>query len=217
MSDTQGGSGPPSRPDRLAAVLLVLVLLLMAWSAVRPHDYETWVLEVFPVFLAFGVLLPTYRRFPLTPLAYTLIAIHAAILIVGGHYTYAEVPIGNWLKDHYHLSRNHYDRLGHFVQGFTPAIIAREVLLRNGAVRRGGWLVFIVLAICMGISACYELLEWAVAVITGGSAASTAFLGTQGDMWDTQEDMAMCGVGAIVSLLTMTRLHNRQLSRCFGL
>jgi putative membrane protein len=200
-----------SHPARLPAALLAAVLVLLAWSAIRPHDYETWILEVFPAVLAIGILLATYRRFPLTPLAYTLIAIHAAVLIVGGHYTYALVPAGTWLQNQFHLSRNHYDRLGHFVQGFVPAVIAREVLIRNHVVRRGWWLVFIVLAICMAVSACYELVEWAVAQIDSGG--STAFLGTQGDVWDTQEDMAMCGIGAIVSLVTMSRWHNQQLRR----
>jgi putative membrane protein len=203
----------PPRPNRFAATLLALVLALLAWSAYRPHDYETWALEVFPAILAIIVLAATYRRFPLTPLAYALIALHAAILIIGGHYTYALVPAGNWLKQALHLERNHYDRLGHFIQGFTPAIIAREVLVRNNVVRRGWWLAFLVFAICMCISACYELVEWAVAEITGGSAASTAFLGTQGDPWDTQEDMAMCGIGALGALATLSRSHDSQLRR----
>jgi putative membrane protein len=192
-------------------VLLAGVVLLLGWSAYHPHDYETWVLEVFPALIGIVILLGTCRRFPMTPLVYTLIAIHAAILIVGGHYTYAEVPIGNWFKEHFHLSRNHYDRLGHFVQGLAPAMVAREVLLRNGVVKRSWWLVFILLSVCMAISACYELLEYAVAQIDSGG--STAFLGTQGDPWDTQEDMAMCGVGAVVSLATLSRWHDRQLSR----
>lgn len=205
-----------SRAGRVPLGLLALVLALLAWSAYRPHDYETWGLEVFPVVIGIVILGATYRRFPLTPLVYILVAIHCAILIIGGHYTYALVPVGNWLKEALHLSRNHYDRLGHFVQGFGPAMIAREVLLRKNVVRRGWWLVFLVFAICMCISALYELLEWAVAVISGGSAASTAFLGTQGDPWDTQEDMAMCGVGAIVSLLTLPRLQDAQLRRFAG-
>jgi putative membrane protein len=203
-------SQPPA-PNALAGTLLALTLLLLAWSAYHPHDYETWALEVFPAVIGIVVLLATYRRFPLTPLLYFLIACHAALLIVGGHYTYAEVPIGNWFKDHFHLSRNHYDRLGHFIQGFVPAIIAREVLLRNNVVKRGWWLAFIIFFFCMGISACYELVEWAVAEFDSGG--SQAFLGTQGDPWDTQEDMAMCGIGAITALLTLPRLHDRELRR----
>ena len=213
MTTSPPAPAPGSANARLAACLLAAVLALLAWSAYRPHDYETWGLEVFPAVIAIVILLATRRRFPLTPLAYTLIAIHAVILIVGGHYTYALVPVGNWFKEHFHLSRNHYDRLGHFVQGFGPALIAREVLLRNGVVKRGWWLAFLLFSICMAISAMYELLEWRVAVLTGGSAASTAFLGTQGDPWDTQEDMAMCGVGAIVSLLTLPRWHDAQMRR----
>jgi putative membrane protein len=202
------------RPTQLAGALLGLVVLLLAWSAIRPHDYETWGLEVFPAVIGMGVLLATWRRFPLTPLLYVLIALHMALLIVGGHYTYAEVPVGKWAQQAFHLSRNHYDRLGHFVQGFVPAIIAREVFLRNAVVRRGWWLVLILLGVCMGISACYELVEWAVAQVDSGG--STAFLGTQGDVWDTQEDMAMCGIGAITALLTLSRAHDRELARIAG-
>jgi putative membrane protein len=197
----------------LPGALLVAVLVLLGWSAYRPHDYETWALEVFPAVIGIVILVATYRRFPLTPLLYILIALHMALLIVGGHFTYAEVPIGKWAQQTFHFSRNHYDRVGHFVQGFVPAIIAREVFLRNHVVKRSWWLVFIILGVCMGISACYELLEWRVAVASDGSAASQSFLGTQGDPWDTQEDMAMCGVGAIASLLLLSRLHDKQLRR----
>lgn len=201
-----------SAPTRLAFTLLGVVLVLLAWSAYRPHDYETWALEVFPIFLGIAILAWTFRRFPLTPMAYWLLAIHSAILIVGGHYTYANVPLGNWARDTFNLSRNHYDRLGHLAQGFVPAMIAREVLLRNSVVRRGWWLAFLVLGVCLAISATYELVEFGVAQVD--DAGSQEFLGTQGDVWDTQKDMALCGVGAIASLLTMSRWQDRQLARC---
>lgn len=201
----------PAPSPRLPLLLFAGVLLLLAWSAIGPHDYETWALETFPVFLAIPILFLTFRRFPLTPLAYTLIAIHAAILIVGGHYTYANVPIGDWFKDTFHLSRNHYDRLGHLAQGFVPAIIAREVLIRNTPLKKNLWLAFLVLCVCMAISSTYELVEWAVAELD--SAGSQEFLGTQGDVWDTQKDMAFCGVGALAALLTLSRFHDAQLAR----
>jgi putative membrane protein len=200
------------RPDRLALGLLAAVLALLAWSVIHPHDLETWALEVAPAVGGIIILAATYRRAPLTPLLYTLIALHMALLIVGGHYTYAEVPLGNWAKEAFHLSRNHYDRLGHFMQGFVPAVIAREVLIRSEVLkRRGLWLAFIVLCVCMAISACYELVEWLVAELD--SAGSQSFLGTQGDIWDTQEDMACCLVGALTAILTLSRWHDRQLRR----
>ncbi len=167
------------------AVLLGGFTVVLAWSAVHPHDYFTWALEVFPAILALAALAITFRRFQFTTFVYALITLHACILFVGGHYTYAEVPLFNWLRDHFHLARNDYDRVGHFAQGFVPALVAREVLLRQKIVLRRGWLFFIVLSICLAVSAAYELLEWRVAVATG--SAADAFLGTQGDPWDTQE------------------------------
>ncbi|HYE62520.1 MAG TPA: DUF2238 domain-containing protein [Phycisphaerales bacterium] len=196
---------------RLALGLLAATLALLVWSGIRPHDYPTWALEVSPAVIGLIVLAITYRRFRLTPLCYWLIAAHMAILIVGGHYTYAEVPVGNWARDTFGLSRNHYDRVGHFVQGFTPAIIAREVLVRNRVVARRGWLGFLVVSICTAISGVYELVEWAVAEID--QAGSAAFLGTQGDIWDTQKDIALCLIGATVSVLTLSRLHQRQIEK----
>ena len=186
---------------------------MFLWSGFRPKDRFTWFLEVVPAIVAVVVLLATRRRFPLTPLLYTLIFLHSLILMVGGRYTYAEVPIGNWLRDAFGLARNHFDRLGHFAQGFVPAIVAREVLLRSRVVARGGWLFTIVVAICLAISALYELLEWAAAI--GAGKAADAFLGTQGDVWDTQKDMALALVGAIVAQLVLSRAHDRQLAR-FG-
>jgi len=184
--------------------------VVLAWSAVHPHDYFTWWLEVFPALIALAILAATYRRFQFTTLVYTLIVVHACILFVGGHYTYAEVPLFSWIRDHFHLARNDYDRVGHFAQGFVPAMVAREVLLRRKIVKRG-WIFYIVVSICLAISAAYELLEWRVAVATG--SASDAFLGTQGDPWDTQEDMATALVGAISALLFLSRWHDRVIAR----
>jgi putative membrane protein len=202
-------TGAP-RPDRrVLVVLLVVVAAVFAWSGIRPRDRFTWVLEVFPVILAVPALLATWRRFPLTTLVYVLIAAHAVILMVGGHYTYAEVPAFNWLRDRFGLSRNDYDRVGHFAQGFVPALLAREVLLRTSPLRRGNWLFVIVVCVCLAISASYELFEWAVARLTG--TAAEQFLGTQGDPWDTQEDMATALVGAVVALVSLAGLQDRQM------
>lgn len=189
--------------------LLGVAVLGLVWSGVAPHDQPTWALEVFPVVIALPLLWFTRKRFPLTPLLYVLIALHASILMVGGHYTYALVPLGDWARDLLDLSRNPYDRVGHFAQGFVPAMIAREVLLRRTPLRRGGWLFFIVLCIGLAISACYEFLEWWTAVIMGGQA--DAFLGTQGDVWDTQWDMFLAGCGAVIAQVLLARWHDRQL------
>jgi putative membrane protein len=197
------------KSDRLLSVLLAGVLGVLVWSGWSPKDRLTWVLEVFPVVVVVPLLLATRRRFPLTTLVYSLIAVHATILMIGGRYTYAEVPLFNWIRDLFHLARNHYDRLGHFAQGFVPAIVAREILLRKTALRRGGWMFFLVTCVCLAISAFYELVEWSAAVTTG--TAADAFLGTQGDPWDTQKDMLLAGIGAIVSQLTLASTHDRQL------
>ena len=189
--------------------LLTTFTIVLIWSAVYPHDYFTWILEVFPAIIGLGIIAATYRRFPLTPLVATLLCIHAIILMVGGHYTYAEVPLGFWMRDAFHLVRNDYDRIGHFAQGFVPAILAREILIRRNVVKSRGWLYFIVVAICLAISAAYELLEWRVAVASGGK--SDAFLGTQGDVWDTQEDMATALVAALLAPLLLGRIHDRQI------
>jgi putative membrane protein len=192
-------------------VLLVLASAALVVSGVDPFDRGTWWLEVFPV-LAGGVLVvATRRRFPLTPLLYRLIFLHALVLVIGGHYTYARVPLGEWARDLFHLARNPYDRLGHFLQGFVPAILAREVLLRTSPLRRGGWLFFLVLCVALAISAAYELAEWAAALALGQGA--DAFLGTQGDPWDTQWDMFLALVGATASQLLLGRLHDRDLAR----
>jgi putative membrane protein len=192
-------------------MLLGAGLALLALSGWSPHDRFTWVLEVAPILIAVPILVATYRRFRLTPLAYRLIFFHALILMVGGHYTYAEVPIGIWFRDAFGLARNHYDRLGHLAQGFVPAIVTREILLRRSPLQRGKLLFTLVTAVCLAVSALYELVEWRVAVATG--EAATAFLGTQGDPWDTQWDMFMALVGALLAQLTLPRVHDRQLSR----
>ena len=196
---------------RTNTALLVLLSAVFVWSAIRPHDYFTWILETFPAIIGFVILVATYRRFPLTPLAYTLLMIHAAILMVGGHYTYAEVPLGYWIRDIFHTARNDYDRIGHFAQGFVPAIVAREILIRRKVVRGRGWVYFIVVSICLAISAAYELLEWRVSVATGSKG--DAFLGTQGDVWDTQEDMATALVAALIAPLILGWFHDRQIAR----
>lgn len=191
--------------------LLAGVLLGLVWSGIAPFDRFTWFLEVLPVLLALPILLLTWRGFRLTPLAYGLIALHAWILMVGGHYTYAEMPLFEWLQEAMGWSRNHYDRVGHLAQGFVPAILAREILLRTSPLRAGGWLNFLVLCVCLAISAFYEMLEWWVAELSGDEAI--AFLATQGDVWDTQWDMFLALVGAAVSLLLLSGLHDRQLRR----
>ena len=184
---------------------------VLAWSAWNPHDYPTWWLEVSPALVALILLIATRRSFPLTPLAYWLILGHAVVLMVGGHYTYAEVPVGDWLRDLAGGERNNYDKLGHFVQGFVPAIIAREVLIRNRVIARRGWLGFVVVCICLAISAAYELLEWWVALVAG--ASSEAFLATQGYEWDTQADMAFALAGAVSALALLGNWHDSQLRK----
>lgn len=198
------------QPSRFPAFLLLAVLAVLTWSAVAPFDRFTWLLEVAPVIAGIVILVPLHRRFPLTPLVYTLIALHMMILCIGGKYTYALVPVGNWLRDALDLSRNHYDRLGHFAQGFVPAMIARELFIRLKVVPSAGWRTFLIVCVCLAISAVYELVECAVALMSG--AASDAFLGTQGDPWDTQTDMALAGLGAVAALALLSRLHDRQLA-----
>lgn len=190
--------------------LLAAFFVVFGWSAVRPHDYFTWFLEVVPAIIGLGLLALTYQRFRFTTLVYALMLLHAIVLMVGGHYTYAEVPLGFWARDAFHLGRNHYDRLGHFMQGFVPALVAREVLVRRNVVKRR-WLYFIVFSICMMVTSVYELFEFAVAKATG--TAADAFLGGQGDPWDTQWDMTMCFIGCNVALLSLSGWHDRQMQR----
>ena len=198
-------------PDRTTPLaLLAGVGAVFVWSFIGCRDPFTWLLEVLPAVIAIPLLIWLYPRFRFTNLVYGLIAVHAAILMVGGHYTYAEMPVFEWIKQWLHLSRNYYDRLGHFAQGFVPAFIAREVLLRTTRLERGKMLSFLVFAVCMCISALYELFEFAAAKITG--TAADAFLGSQGDVWDTQWDMTWCLIGATCMLLFFTRLHDRALA-----
>ena len=201
---------PRPWPRTLLSITLV-ILPCAVLSAIRPHDPLTWLLEIFPVAIALPVLYLTARRFPLTPLLYGLIGAHCLILIVGAHYTYALVPLGFWVQDALDLARNHYDRLGHFAQGFVPAIAVREILIRTSPVKAGGWLVFLTAATCLAISAMYEFLEWWVSLAAG--VAAEQFLATQGDIWDTHWDMFLALCGAMLALLLLSRVHDRALAR----
>jgi len=199
----------PTLSTKSKYLWLIIFFAVLIWSGINPKDYFTWFLEVLPALIYFIVLAATYKRFQLTTLAYALILIHCIILMVGGHYTYAEVPLFDWIRDWFDLERNNYDKVGHLAQGFIPAIIAREILIRKEIVKRGKWLSFIVVSICLAISAFYELIEWWVAELTGESAE--AFLGTQGYVWDTQSDMALALIGAILSLVVLSKIHDRQI------
>jgi putative membrane protein len=210
-STTAQGYSREQISGRYMIALVAIFAAVLAWSAINPHDYFTWFLEVIPAILGVGILAATYPWFRFTKLIYTLVLLHCIILIIGGHYTYAEVPVFNWIRDTFHHARNNYDKVGHFAQGFIPAMIAREVLLRKTPLKRGAWLYVIVVGICLGISALYELFEWAVAAGTG--TAADAFLGSQGDPWDTQKDMATCMIGAAIAPLLLGRIHNNQLRR----
>jgi putative membrane protein len=199
------------RSSRYELGLLISAGAILVWSGVAPHDRFTWFLEVAPVLIGAPILVALRHRFRLTPLVYTLLWIHAIILMVGGKYTYAEVPFGFWLQDAFGFSRNHYDRIGHFAQGFIPAMLAREVLIRRSPLAGSRWLPFLVVCFCLAFSALYELIEFWTALATG--EAAEAFLGTQGDVWDTQWDMQMALIGAVAALATLSRLHDRQLAR----
>ena len=192
-------------------VLLVGVLAVLAWSGWKPYDRLTWWLETFPTMIGLVVLAATYRRFRFTTLCYVCIALHMCLLCAGGHYTYAREPLFSWLKTHFHLQRNHFDRLGHFAQGFVPALIARELFIRLRIFNRPLWMPFVIICVCLGISASYEFIEWWTALLSG--SASTEFLATQGDVWDTQEDMFMALVGAVCALVFVSRWQDRQLAR----
>jgi putative membrane protein len=196
---------------RTPPLLLAATVIAIALSALHPHDYFTWFMEVVPIFIGLPILILTYKRFPLTPLLYWLFFFHALILMVGGHWTYAQVPAGFRVQEWLGLDRNPYDRLGHFAQGFVPAILARELLLRTSPLRPGKWLFAITLFICLGFSAFYELFEWATALATGSKADD--FLGTQGDPWDTQWDMFTALIGSLTGQVALGKWHLRQLGK----
>ena len=194
---------------RAGLALSAAVLAVLVWSGIGPHDRLTWLMEVIWVIVAVPLLIFTYPRFPLTRLLYILIALHCVLLMVGGKYTYALVPLGLWVQDWFDLARNHYDRFGHFAQGFVPAILARELLLRKTPLKPGGWLFYLVLAAALSFSAFFEMIEWWAALIWGGAA--DAFLATQGDVWDTQWDMFMALIGAFLAQVLLGRWHDREL------
>ena len=196
------------------SLLVTLTLLALGVSGASPFDRLTWILETLPVMLGLPLLIASRRRFPLTPLVYRLLFVHGLILMLGGAYTYARVPLGFWVQDALDLTRNHYDRLGHLAQGFIPAMLTREILVRATPLRPGGWLFFLTTCVVLAISASYEFIEWGVALVMGMDA--DAFLATQGDVWDTQWDMFLALVGALLAQFLLTRLHDRQLVRLLG-
>ncbi|MEY2520516.1 MAG: putative rane protein [Verrucomicrobiota bacterium] len=191
--------------------LLLIVVVVLAWSGWRPYDRLTWWLEIAPGLAAIILLVATYRRFRLTTLCYILIALHICVLCVGGHYTYARVPLFDWLRPIFGWQRNHYDRLGHFMQGLVPAVIAREIFVRLNVLQRKNWMPFLIVCVCLAISAFYELIEWWSALLSG--PLSIDFIGSQGDVWDTQGDIFMALVGATCALLFLSHLHDRALRR----
>jgi putative membrane protein len=201
---------PPRQSAREPLALLAATSAVLVWSGISPLERGTWWLEVAPVLIGAPLLVVTHGRFPLSPLLYRLLFAHAVILMIGGHYTYARVPLGFWVQDALDLARNHYDRLGHLAQGFVPAILAREILLRRSPLERGGWLFLLVTCVCLAFSAFYELLEWWAAALGGDSAES--FLGTQGDPWDTQWDMFLALVGALAAQILLGRAHDRSMA-----
>ncbi len=190
---------------------LAVFFIVLIWSGINPKDFTTWVLEVMPALVAIALLTYTRDSFPLTTLTYSLILVHVVILMVGGHYTYAEVPIGDLFRELFDGTRNNYDKLGHFAQGFVPAIVAREIVIRLSVFNSKAWMNFFIVSMCLGISAFYELIEWWVALMSG--AAADAFLGTQGYIWDTQSDMGLALVGAIVALVALGKVHDKQLNK----
>jgi putative membrane protein len=196
---------------KLIYTLLILTVVLFIWSAINPFEYFTWFLEVLPALIGIILLIVTFKRFRFTNLVYILIFLHCAILIIGGHYTYAEVPLFDWIQETFSQSRNNYDKVGHFAQGFVPAMIIREILIRKNVVRSNKWLNFVVVCIAMAISVTYEFIEWAVSLGTG--EGGDAFLGTQGYIWDTQSDMLYATVGAIFALIFMSKIHYRQIEK----
>ncbi len=195
----------------MKAAWIIIFFVVLIWSAIDPEDYLTWTLEVAPAVVGFVILAVTYNSFRLTGLLYLLILLHCIVLIIGGHYTYAEVPFFEYLKPVFGFERNNYDKLGHFMQGFVPAMLAREILIRNAVVSSAAWRNFFIICVCLALSAVYELVEWGAAAVS--DQASEAFLGTQGYIWDTQSDMAFALIGAILALVLLSRIHDRQLDQ----
>ena len=192
-------------------ILIIIFLIGLTISGINPHDYFTWILEVFPAIIGFVILIFTFKKFRFTDLAYVLILVHCYILFIGGHYTYAEVPFFDWIRNVFHQSRNNYDKVGHFAQGFVPAIIARELFIRKEIVKKGLWTSFLTICVCLSISVLYEFLEWFVAIASGQSADS--FLGTQGYAWDTQSDMLYAMIGAICMIIFLSGFHDKQIDK----
>ena len=192
-------------------ILIILFLLGLVLSGIQPHDYFTWLLEVFPAIIGLIVLLLTFKKFKFSDLTYFLILAHCYILFIGGHYTYAEVPLFDWIKDTFEQSRNNYDKVGHFAQGFVPAMIVRELFVRKEIVKQGSWLSFLTVCVCIAISVFYEFLEWLVAIIIGESADS--FLGTQGYVWDTQSDMLYATIGALCMVIFISKIQDKQIEK----
>lgn len=190
-------------------ILILLFFIGLIGSAITPHDYFTWILEVFPAIIGFVILAVTFKQFKFSYLTYCFILVHCYILFIGGHYTYAQVPLFNWIRDIFHQSRNNYDKLGHFAQGFIPAMIVREIYIRKKIIQKKSWMSFLTVVVCMAISMCYEFLEWFVSVASGSSGDS--FLGTQGDVWDTQSDMLFATIGAICMVVFLSKLQNENI------
>ncbi len=195
--------------NKFQVAWIAIFTAVLIWSGIGPHDYPTWLLEVSPAIIAAAVLWYTRERFPLTRLVYVLILIHCVILMVGGHYTYALVPLGDWVQEAFDQTRNNYDKLGHLAQGFIPAMVVREILIRKNVVNHPGWRDFLTVCVVLAISAFYELIEWWVALLS--EEAADSFLGTQGYVWDTQSDMWFALIGAVLALVTLSRLHDKQL------
>ena len=195
-------------------ILITLFLIGLILSGINPHDYFTWFLEVFPAIIGLVILIFTFKKFQFTFLTYSLILVHCYVLFIGGHYTYAEVPLFDWIKEAFHQSRNNYDKVGHFTQGFVPAIIVRELFIRKAVVKPGAWLAFLTVCTCLSISVFYEFLEWVVAEASGQSAE--AFLGTQGYVWDTQSDMLYAGIGATCAVILLGKIQSKQIDKITG-
>jgi putative membrane protein len=194
---------------KLKRIYLTLFFVTLILSAVNPHDYFTWFLEIFPAIIGLIILVATHKIFPLTKLTYSFLLIHCIILFVGGHYTYAEVPLFDWIKEVLHQSRNNYDKIGHFAQGFVPALLIREVIVRKNVIQYKSWRNVLIVSLCMAISTSYEFIEWFVAILSGESAE--AFLGTQGYVWDTQSDMLYATVGAITAIILLGKIQQKRI------